>query len=178
VDRGGKDTREQNPALKDAAKGLKWSAIKEAYTVAGLTPPEYAKDAFKEEFDTEQVAALEATLRNRRLLDLLPTDVPYPASELAPALKGDVDADADDLPWADTASGSTSGDPVDRATVDPGVDPGEPMDTAESVQADAELTPLPLGSAPIDAALGEDELAHAKLLAESFGGVVENGPAK
>ena len=163
MDRGGKGTREQNPALKDAAKGLKWSAIKEAYTVAGLTPPEYAKDAFKEEFDTEQVAALDATLRNRRLLDLLPTDVPYPASELAPALKGDVDADADDLPW-DEPSGSTSGDPVDRATVDPGVDPGEPMDTAESVQADRDLS--------------DEEIAEARKLAAAFGGTVETGPEK
>ena len=171
VDRGGKDTRTaaekvQRPELKEAATGLKWAAIKDAYGIAQLTPPARAADAFTG-LDDSEAEALEGALKNRRLADLYPGDISYDLSELAPPSKQPFDDS--DLPWADEASGSTSGDPVDRATVDPGVDPGER----------APLLPLVAGDAPIDSVLSESDVALAeRILAESFGGVVEDGPSK
>ena len=137
IDRGGKDTREQNPTLKQAAKGLKWSAIKEAYVVAGLTPPEYARDAFKEDFDGQQVSDLEATLRNRRFHDLEPTDIPYALEDLAPTRKG-VDSDGeptDDLPWSPNYP-DPEALPLGAAEIDQELDPA---DLAEARAKLAEL---------------------------------------
>ena len=170
VDRGGRivdPELPQRPELVDAAKGLLLPAVQSCYTIAGLTPPERKRDAFRG-LDDVQAETLESVLRNRRLQDAYPSDLGYTVDDLAPALKGDVDADADDLPWNEP-SGSTSGDPVDRATVDPGVDPGER----------APLLPLVAGDAPIDSVLSESDVALAeRILAESFGGVVEDGPSK
>jgi hypothetical protein len=170
VDRGGRivdPELPQRPELVDAAKGLLLPAVQSCYTIAGLTPPERKRDAFRG-LDDVQAETLESVLRNRRLQDAYPSDLGYTVDDLAPALKGDVDADADDLPWNEP-SGSTSGDPVDRATVDPGVDPRER----------APLLPLVAGDAPIDSVLSESDVALAeRILAESFGGTVETGEAK
>jgi hypothetical protein len=109
IDRGGRDTRPQRPELKEAASGLKWAAIKDSYVVAGLTPPERAKDAFREDFDKEQLAALDAALRNRRLADLMPTDAPYAVAEITPM---PFDDSEDDLPWGKNAEvAAAHGDP-------------------------------------------------------------------
>lgn len=161
IDRGGRDTRTpaekeqaaaevQRPELLEAAKGLALPAVRTCYEVAGLSPPERKRDAFRG-LDDEQSAALEAALRNRRLADAFPGDIPYSADELAPVRRGP-DGDDSDLPWSRSDAGV--------------------VDTAESVQADQELsprsTPLPLGDSPIDDELDPKALAEARaILAEN-----------
>jgi len=170
VDRGGRivdPELPQRPELVDAAKGLLLPAVQSCYTIAGLTPPERKRDAFRG-LDDVQAETLESVLRNRRLQDAYPSDLGYTVDDLAPALKGDVDADADDLPWNET-SGVASASSDDRASLSADAAPEERVP----------LIPLPLGEAAIDSVLSESDLEHAeRILAESFGGTVETGEAK
>lgn len=97
--------------LKAAAKGLKWGDIKLAYKVAGLTPPDYAKQAFLD-LDAEQAEALEGALLNAKLA--AETDVPYDTRELVSSPEtGDTD-----LPW-DSDRSDDAPTEVHRSTSSP-----------------------------------------------------------
>lgn len=136
-------------ALRLAAKGLKWSAIKDSYVVAGLAAPALAKDAFTA-LDDEQALALRDALLNRKVADT--TDVPYPAAEVgASTAAGD-----SDLPWGSAGSAPTEAGGDGQPTAGPAA---VPPPSTEVVDAEV-VEPT------------SDE-SFARLLAESFGGTEE-----
>jgi hypothetical protein len=136
VNRGGQDTRPQRPELLEAAKGLALPAVQSCYEVAGLEIPVRKRDCFRG-LDDVQSAALEAALKNRRFKDLYPSDLGYTPDDLAPALKGDVDDDADDLPWGKNAElAAHHGDP--SLLVDEEPDPADIAEARKRLEAEGQ----------------------------------------
>ena len=175
-------------ALKAAAKGLNWAAIKLAYESLGIRSPDRFVDVFTD-LTALEARDLEEALLERQRHALEPTDVPVSDAELAPAPS---DPELDKL--ADEVFGAEPSQEDDVATALGGDPPAKSSSEATTAKSDASvvsvdslpeqgsrgsgdsetaigaladaapaepapLVPLPEGSAPIDATLGAAQRA-------------------